>query len=76
MESSNVKWSKASFPIFSSSLTAAEITRLLAIKPTRSHEAGEVVSSRRKSPVRTEAAWLLESGVDDRESMDRHQSRF
>jgi hypothetical protein len=75
MVSSDVKWSKASFRVFSSSLTAAEITTRLELTPTRSHEAGDPVSLRRlNAPVRHKAGWLLESGLNASEPMDRHLS--
>jgi hypothetical protein len=65
-------WSKASFRVVSASLTAADISNRLGLAATRAHEAGERVSSTSGSPVHREAGWFLESGLDDREPMDRH----
>ncbi len=58
METSNRRWSAASYRIFSASLTAAEISRRLALRATRSHEVGDPVSSTPGS-TRPEAGCLV-----------------
>jgi hypothetical protein len=67
------KWSAASFRIASQSLTTAEIGARLGLAATRTHERGERMSPRNpRSAIRKEAVWLLESGLNEDEPLDRH----
>lgn len=73
---SGARWSKAGFRVFSAVLTSAEIAQRLDLQPTRAHEAGDPVSSRRAEPLRKESVWILESGVPDTEAMAVHLARL
>lgn len=71
------KWNSATLRISSNTISAAEITVILGVKPTNSYEKGTPVSSRNpKSLLRQESVWLLESGLDNSEPLDTHIAKL
>lgn len=66
------KWSRASLRISSKSLTCAEITAALRTEPTVCFERGAPVRSAAGGPKREESLWIMESGLNDAESLERH----
>lgn len=63
----------ASLRISSKTLNVADITTILGMEPTRTHEKGEPFSSRNsRSRLRQESLWLLESGLDSSAPLDAH----
>jgi Domain of unknown function (DUF4279) len=56
------KWATASLRIFSEARTVSEITDVLGIAPSRSYMKGDPVSSARPPVVRSQSAWIYESG--------------
>jgi hypothetical protein len=68
----------ATFRLFShAALTAAAVTRRLAIQPTRALEAGDPISSR-SARTRDSSAWLLSSspGIEDGTELTGHLHRL
>jgi hypothetical protein len=68
----------ATFRLFGHArLTAAAVTRRLAIQPTRALEAGDPVSSR-SARTRDSSAWLLSSspGIEDDTELTEHLHRL
>lgn len=66
----------ASLRISSKTLNVADITKILGMQPTRTHEKGEPFSSRNPSRLRQESLWLLESGLDSSEPLDAHMEKL
>lgn len=70
---SDEKWSRASLRISSNTMSAAEITHTLGLKPTSSYEKGTPLSKRNpKSAVRQQSVWILESGLDSSQPLAQH----
>jgi hypothetical protein len=68
----------ATFQLFGDGgLTAAAVTRRLAIQPTRAVEAGDPISSR-SARTRDSSAWLLSSspGIEDGAELTEHLHRL
>lgn len=66
----------ASLRISSKTLNVADITTILGIEPTRTHEKGKPFSSRNPSRLRQESLWLLESGLNSSEPLDAHMEKL
>ncbi|MEH2371474.1 DUF4279 domain-containing protein [Nostoc sp.] len=63
----------ASLCIYSSALSAKEITDMLTTEPTRSHEKGNPMSSRNpNSRIRQGASWILDSKLNEEEPLSAH----
>jgi len=74
---STEKWHAACVRISSKTLNVAEITSMLGIEPTNSHEKGTRMSIRNpKSRIRQESVWILESGINSEEPFDAHLERL
>jgi hypothetical protein len=59
--------------IYSSTLSAKEITDMLATEPTRSHEKGTPMSSRNpNSRIRQGSSWILDSKLNKEETLSAH----
>jgi len=71
------KWHEACVRISSKTLSVAEITSMLGMEPTISHEKGTRMSVRNpKSRIRQESVWILESGINSEELFDVHLERL
>ena len=61
----NEEWSSASICIISKSMLPREVSNVLKMKESRSHEKGEPINKRRPDgPKRAENMWILESEID------------
>lgn len=66
-------WNTASLRIGSKTMSAAQITDIMGVKPTQSYEKGTPLSSRNpKSAVRDETLWIKESGLDSSVGLNTH----
>lgn len=72
-----IKRSGAALRIYTSLLSIAEISGALATVPTDSYDKGTPVSpSNAVSPLRGEALWLLDSGLDKAQPLEAHIMRL
>ena len=77
MKPSEDRWTSAAFRIISEKLNIEDIYAKITFQPTKCFVKGELCSKRnQKSKIRESNLWILESKLNDQETIERHIEYF